>query len=87
METALSSLFGWTAESGLGVNPEKTILVLFNWKDNFTDRTRNAAITLISCKKKTIGRKWGFFPIIVHWLYTAYSGPFYSTETLSGGLP
>jgi len=99
METALSTLFRWQAGCGLGVNPEKTELVLFTrkykvtivvppklhylgvildkkllWTDNIIDRTRKAAIALFACKK-AIGRKWGFSPMIVHWLYTAIVRP------------
>jgi len=33
-----------------------------------------AAIALFACKK-AIGRKWGFSPMIVHWLYTAIVRP------------
>jgi len=110
LETALSTLSRWTAGCGLGVNPEKTELVLFTrkykvpilvppklhqtrltfsnqakylgvildkkllWTDNILDRTRKAAIALFACKK-AIGRKWGFSPMIVHWLYTAIVRP------------
>jgi len=110
METALSTLSRWTAVCGLGVNPEKTELVLFTrkykipnlilpklhqtrlnlsnqamylgvfldkkllWTDNILDRTRKAVIALFACKK-AIGRKWGFSPMIVHWLYTAIVRP------------
>jgi len=106
METALSTLSRWTAVCGLGVNPEKTELVLLtrkykvpklvlpklhqtrlilsnqakylgvildkklHWTNNILDRTRKAAIALFACKK-ALGRKWGFFSRIVHWLYTA----------------
>jgi len=44
----------------LGVILDKKLL----WTDNILDRTRKAC-------KKAIGRKWGFSPMIVHWLYTA----------------
>jgi len=104
METALSTLSRRTAVCGLGVNPEKTELVIFtrkykipnltlpklyqtrltlcnqakylgvildkklHWTDNILDRTRKATIALFACKK-AIGRKWGFSPMIVHWLH------------------
>jgi len=110
MGTALSTLSRWTAVCGLGVNPEKTELVLFTrkykipnlilsklhqtrltlsnqakylgvildkkllWTDNILDRTRKAAIVLFACKK-AIGRKWGFSPMIAHWLYTTIVRP------------
>jgi len=110
METALSTLSRWTAVCGLGVNLEKTELVLFTrkykipnlilpelhqarltpsnqakyrgvildkkllWTDNILDRTRKAAIALFACKKD-IGRRWGFSPMIVHWLCTAIVRP------------
>jgi len=54
----------------LGVILDKKLL----WTDNILDRTRKAAIALFACKK-AIGRKWGFSPIIVHWLYTAIVRP------------
>jgi len=37
------------------------------WTDNIIDRTHKSAIALFACKK-AIGRKWGFSPVIVHWL-------------------
>jgi len=54
----------------LGVILDKKLL----WTDNILDRTRKAAIALFACKK-AIGRKWGFSPMIVHWLYTAIVRP------------
>jgi len=42
--------------------------------DNILDRSRKAAIALFTCKK-AIGRKWGFSPMIVHWLYIAIVRP------------
>jgi len=108
--TALSTLLRWTADCGLGVNAEKTELVLFtrkyklpnitipklhqtrptlnnqakylgvildkkfHWTDNILDRTRKAAKALFACKK-AIGRKWGFPPMTVQWLYTAIVRP------------
>jgi len=44
------------------------------WTDNILDRTRKAVIALFACKK-AIWRKWGFSPMIVHWLYTAIVKP------------
>jgi len=117
METALSTLSRWTADCGLGVDPEKTKQVLFTKKykipnltlpklhqtrptlnnqakclgfildkklhctDNILYRARKAAIALFACKK-AIGRKWGFSPVIVHWLYTAIVRPIPLYETI-----
>ncbi|XP_044248759.1 uncharacterized protein [Drosophila takahashii] len=69
METALSSLSSNQAKY-LGVILDKKLL----WAENIADRTRKAAIALFACKK-AIGRKWGFSPVIVHWLYTAIVRP------------
>jgi len=44
------------------------------WTHNILDRTRKADIALYACKK-AMGRKWGFSPVIVHWLYTAIVRP------------
>jgi len=44
------------------------------WTDNILDRTRKASTALFACKK-AIGRKRGFSPMIVHWLYTAIVSP------------
>jgi len=54
----------------LGVIPDKKLL----WTDNILDRTRKAATALFACKK-AIGRKWGFSPMTVQWLYTAIVRP------------
>jgi len=55
-------------------NQAKYLGVILNkklhWTDNILDRTRKAAIALFACKKAT-GRKWGFSPVILNWLYTA----------------
>nr|XP_044248538.1 uncharacterized protein LOC123002436 [Drosophila takahashii] len=69
METALSTLSSNQAKY-LGVILDKKLL----WAENIADRTRKAAIALFACKK-AIGRKWGFSPVIVHWLYTAIVRP------------
>jgi len=54
----------------LGIILDKKLL----WTDNIIDRTRKATTALFACKK-AIGRKWGFSPMIVHWLYTAIVRP------------
>jgi len=56
----------------LGVILDKKL----HWTDNFLDRTRKAVIALFACKK-AIGRKWGFSPRIVHWLYTTIVRPIF----------
>nr|XP_044249376.1 uncharacterized protein LOC123002812 [Drosophila takahashii] len=69
METALSTLSSNQAKY-LGVILDKKLL----WAENIADRTRKAAIALFACKT-AIGRKWGFSPGIVLWLYTAIVRP------------
>jgi len=44
------------------------------WGLNNQERTKKATIALYSCKK-AIGLRWGMFPRIVNWIYTAVVKP------------
>jgi len=61
----------------LGVILDKKL----HWTDNILERTRKAAIALFA-RKKDMGRKWGFSPVIVHWLYTAIVRPILLYENI-----
>jgi ribonuclease HI len=45
-----------------------------NYKRNIEERVKKATVALYSCKK-AIGKRWGFNPKIVHWIYTAVVRP------------
>ena len=54
----------------LGVILDKKLL----WNYNLEERIKKAYTALFACKK-TIGKKWGFSPSIVRWIYTAVVRP------------
>lgn len=110
LQGSLTDLSKWARNCGLGVNPNKTELVLFtrknkipafdpisldgteiafsdgakylgvfldrklNFRRNIEERVRKATIALYSCKR-AIGKRWGFSPKVVHWIYTAVVRP------------
>ena len=110
MDNALSILSEWAIICGLGVNPNKTELVLFtrkykisklippklnntniifsesakylgitfdkklNWNLNTIERIKKANIALFACKT-AIGKRWGFTPKTIHWIFTAVVRP------------
>ena len=49
MESALQELMGWAEENGLGVNPQKTELILF---------TRRYKVHLFCLKKRNISESY-----------------------------
>jgi ribonuclease HI len=54
----------------LGVILDKKL----NYMLNIEERVKKATVALYSCKK-AIGKRWGFNPKIVHWIYTAVVRP------------
>lgn len=45
-----------------------------NYKRNIEERVKKATVALYSCRG-AIGKRWGFNPKIVHWIYTAVVRP------------
>ena len=54
----------------LGIILDRKLL----WKLNSADRIKKATNALFACKK-AIGKRWGFIPKIIHWIYTTIVGP------------
>jgi len=67
METALPTLSRWTADYGLGVNPEKTELVLFTSKYKIPSQT----LPKLHQKRLTLSNQANYLGVILdkelHW--------------------
>ena len=60
MESALKELMEWAEENGLGVNPQKTELILFTrrYKVPYFSTTKINGVTLVLPKKRNISESY-----------------------------
>lgn len=69
MNRALQILCKWASENGLGINPEKTELIMF------TRETKPQGLKAFYACKSAIGKSWGLSPRIIIWIYSAIIRP------------